>query len=499
MQPSSPPPLPPGATPTWRARLEPWRLAFLRGFHRYATWLVGISWKRFVVLAVLLMITAAILENIPPFSWRISEVIEAPAGPPGPPKPPREPVIKIEKPAPGDKAEGVDISIDERGIRIRPRAASAPAQPAEATPPTPTTPATPGTPATPATPPAASGVATGSVWQDIKRGAQDGWKDGQTQETTRIVITVPESDSEAVRQAVRDAEQAIQEALQEAREAKQEAQAAQREAEAAASEAFRTRIRVVKFGDFLTDLALLWIIGSVIIKLTYKGRLQAEVKAAQATEVAESESLKRQVVEARMAAMQAQVEPHFLFNTLASIDHLIETDPKRASQMQRNLIALLRASMPTMREANEGAPRPLGRELEVVRPYLEILKVRMEERLDTAIDVPEGLHSAEFPPMMIQTLVENAIKHGLEPKPEGGTLTVKAEIVHGKLAVSVADTGLGFGVADTAGTGVGLANIRERLQLIYGARGTLTVAANPVGGTVVTISVPYRSLEGVSA
>ena len=100
----------------------------------------------------------------------------------------------------------------------------------------------------------------------------------------------------------------------------------------------------------------------------------------------------------------------------------------------------------------------------VIRPYLEILKVRMEDRLQADINVPEGLLSAEFPPMMIQTLVENAIKHGLEPKAEGGTLTVAAEIVHGKLAVTVADTGLGFGRADTAGTGIGLANIRERLQ-----------------------------------
>ena len=89
------------------------------------------------------------------------------------------------------------------------------------------------------------------------------------------------------------------------------------------------------------------------MKITYKGRIQAEVQAAQATETAEAESLKRQVVEARMAAMQAQVEPHFLFNTLASIDHLIETDPPRASTMQKNLIALLRASAcRRMREAN---------------------------------------------------------------------------------------------------------------------------------------------------
>jgi sensor histidine kinase YesM len=167
--------------------------------------------------------------------------------------------------------------------------------------------------------------------------------------------------------------------------------------------------------------------------------------------------------------------------------------------MQKNLIALLRASMPTLREASDGGVRELGRELAVIRPYLEILKVRMEERLLTAIDVPKGLLSAEFPPMMIQTLVENAIKHGLEPKAEGGSLTVSAEVVDGKLAVSVADTGLGFGQAATAGTGVGLANIRERLQLLYGHKASLAVAENAGGGTVVTITVPYRIVEGPSA
>jgi LytS/YehU family sensor histidine kinase len=161
--------------------------------------------------------------------------------------------------------------------------------------------------------------------------------------------------------------------------------------------------------------------------------------------------------------------------------------------MQKNLIALLRASMPTMREANNGGPRDLGREMAVVRPYLEILKVRMEERLATRIDVPDGLLSAEFPSMMIQSLVENAIKHGLEPKPEGGELSIKAEIVHGKLTVTVADTGLGFGKAETAGTGVGLANIRERLALLYGGKATLSVRENAPTGTVVTIAVPYTT------
>jgi len=129
----------------------------------------------------------------------------------------------------------------------------------------------------------------------------------------------------------------------------------------------------------------------------------------------------------------------------------------------------------------------------VIRPYLEILKVRMEDRLQTEIDVPDGLLSAEFPPMMIQSLVENAIKHGLEPKAEGGSLKVRAEVLHGKLAITVADTGLGFGRAATAGTGVGLANIRERLSLLYGGKASVTIAANQPSGTVVTITVPYRS------
>jgi len=167
--------------------------------------------------------------------------------------------------------------------------------------------------------------------------------------------------------------------------------------------------------------------------------------------------------------------------------------------MQKNLIALLRATMPTMREVNGAGGaglRDLRREMAVVRPYLEILQVRMEERLTTELDVPEGLLSAEFPPMIIQGLVENAIKHGLEPKPEGGHLRVSAHIEHGKLVVEVADTGLGFGRAATAGTGVGLANTRERLQLLYGNKASLTVAENQPCGTLIRISVPYRSNEG---
>jgi sensor histidine kinase YesM len=322
----------------------------------------------------------------------------------------------------------------------------------------------------------------------------------------------PGATADAVREAIAEARREMQDAVREARrdaeQAARDAEQARRDAEQAIEDITEDlrgpskRTTRIGIGDFLMQFTLLWVAASAIIKFTYKGRMQAEVKAAQATETAEAESLKRQVIEARMAAMQAQVEPHFLFNTLASIDHLIETDPARASVMQKNLIALLRASMPTMREASGGKStglRDLGREIAVIRPYLEILKVRMEERLTTEVAVPDGLLSAEFPPMMVQTLVENAIKHGLEPKPEGGHLRVAAEIVHGKLQMTVADTGLGFGKAATAGTGVGLANIRERLQLLYGTRATLTVAENQPSGVVVTITVPYTTIEGAGA
>jgi sensor histidine kinase YesM len=233
---------------------------------------------------------------------------------------------------------------------------------------------------------------------------------------------------------------------------------------------------------------LLLIVASMVAKIVYAGRVKAEVKQ-RSHKRPPMPRASSAVVEARMAAMQAQIEPHFLFNTLASIDHLIEVDPPRASKMQKNLISLLRASMPALREGGTD----LARELAVVRPYLEILKVRMEERLQIDVNVSEGLESAEFPPMMLQSLVENAIKHGLEPKPEGGTLSVTAEIVHGKLAVSVADTGVGFGRAATAGTGVGLTNIRERLKLLYRSAAEVRIAENKPAGTRVTIVVPYRT------
>jgi len=452
----------------------------VRGFSAYARWLDSISWKRFFLLALLAMIVAGITSELPPFNIRWGEdkvtyrprSVTSPKAPKAPvaPKAPKAPAPPAE---PGSDTTLLDINgkqytitIDQHGVRIGPATATAVASaPAKA-------------PASAASSP----------------------PDGVHVDLPGVKVDLPSNATDReVRQAIEEAKDAIKEAIDDAKEAERDAQAAAEDAAQAMSGMREVRIPAFRPGDYMPQFAFLLIVISGITKIMAAGRFKAEAQAVVATEMAESEALKRQVIEARMAAMQAQVEPHFLFNTLASIDHLIETDPPRASKMQKNLIALLRASMPTMREANAQGSRDLGRELAMIRPYLEILKVRMEDRLVTDIRVNDGLMSAEFPPMMLQSLVENAIKHGLEPKPEGGELIVSAEIVHGKLAVKVADTGLGFGKAATAGTGIGLANIRERLQLLYGNKASLTVAENPGGGTAVTITVPYTSHSGEAA
>ena len=434
-------------------------LTVRRGFIAYARWLDSISWKRFFLLSVLAFIAIGILGELPPFSLPWGEDRQVVKTTPG--RKAAEAPIIIDGVKRGGKS--YDITIDGSGVHIRraaPKAAaSAASAPSAAAPKAMEQPSTPQPPEPPLPGP---GV---SITPD-----------------SGVTIRLPNNaDTAEIKRAIEEAQSQLEDAITEAKPS------------------IRT-IHAFRLGDHTPGFAMVLILISMFTKIMAAGRFKAEAQAVAATEMAESEALKRQVIEARMAAMQAQVEPHFLFNTLASIDHLIETDPPRASKMQKNLIALLRASMPTMREANALGTRHLGREMSVIRPYLEILKVRMEERLSTEIRVSDGLLSAEFPPMMLQSLVENAIKHGLEPKAEGGALAVSAEIVHGRLAVTVADTGLGFGKAATAGTGIGLSNIRERLQLLYGKRAALTVAENPGGGTAVTITVPYKSTsaEGVS-
>jgi len=235
----------------------------------------------------------------------------------------------------------------------------------------------------------------------------------------------------------------------------------------------------------LVTIALLLVLALFVIRMFARAQQRAENKADAAVAVAERETLQRQVMEARLQLLQAQVEPHFLFNTLAAVEHLIETAPARAAQMQRHLIEYLRAALPRMRQQSA----TLGQEVELCVSYLKIMQMRMEERLHFGVAVPTGLSTASFPPMMIQSLVENSIRHGLEPKPEGGSVNLRAEVRDGKLCVTVEDTGLGFSTAARAG--IGLANIRERLRQLFGTNAALIMEPNQPSGTRATITVPY--------
>jgi len=208
---------------------------------------------------------------------------------------------------------------------------------------------------------------------------------------------------------------------------------------------------------------------------------------------AEYHRMSQQVTEAKLSALQAQVEPHFLYNTLASVQALTETDPPRATEMTGHLISYLRNALPKMREASS----TVGQEIELVRAYLNILQMRMGKRLAFEIDVPAELMEAPFPPLMLPSLVENAIKHGLEPQREGGTVRIFATAEENRLRVGVADTGRWF--SDTLGSGVGLENIRERLAALYGDNGKLTLVANEPQGVVATIEVPRDGTRTAAA
>lgn len=258
------------------------------------------------------------------------------------------------------------------------------------------------------------------------------------------------------------------------------------------SAAERERIRN-DVADDLRKLAiggmlLLFIVPLLILALVAKFFIErsraAEREVASTREEAESQRLSRQLTEAKLQALQAQVEPHFLYNTLANVQALTEADPPRAGAMVGHLIDYLRSALPRMRESTS----TIGQELDLVRAYLSILKMRMGDRLSFDIALPEGLATTPFPPLMLPSLVENAIKHGLEPVREGGHIHLSVQERDGRLRVVVSDTGRG--VAQPPGEGVGLANIRERLAALYGGEGRLTLEANHPHGAIATLEIP---------
>jgi hypothetical protein len=246
-----------------------------------------------------------------------------------------------------------------------------------------------------------------------------------------------------------------------------------------------------------------WGLGLVIHGLSvFAGRsfFGAEWEEKKVQELMARENLKvmsreKQAVIAQMRLLQAQIEPHFLFNTLANIQSLIVRAPDRAGLMMENLIAYLRESLSASR-SQEGT---VQQEFVLLRHYLELIKIRMADRLQFRLDLAPELAGIPMAPMLLQPVVENAIKHGLEPKIEGGTVTVDARRQDNRMLVTIADDGLGFSdFADSRGTGVGLANLRERLAVLYDGRATLDISdASP--GTRIRISVPLPDQPGTAA
>jgi hypothetical protein len=202
---------------------------------------------------------------------------------------------------------------------------------------------------------------------------------------------------------------------------------------------------------------------------------------------AQQSATEKELTVAKLSLLHAQVEPHFLYNTLASAQVLTRSDPSKADLMLGNLITYLRRSLPRTEEA----PATLGEELERARAYLEILRIRMGDRLALQIQVPDALKSVPLPTMMLQTLVENAIKHGLEPLPGGGTVWILARAVGDKVAITVADDGRGFS-EEGGGTGIGLRNVRERLRLGYGDAASFSIVTNFPRGVAATITIPGK-------
>lgn len=409
-------------------------------FDKTATWVGKLSWWKFFLFAILLFISGDIIQDaLSPEETRIIK-----------PKPSKSksPAITSENGKQTIKTDDANFEIDNTGIRIRKPENLEIGKRVEIT---------------------GDGVA---VIDDQNQGS-DKVNSTRTETPSLPGITVGKDDVH----------------IRLPKELAKEIQAELEKAKADAAEVASTEEKTKSSKWFKNFIALL-VFGLFGMKALMGGKVRAEEQAKVANAVAEREALLRQVSEAQMQMMQAQVEPHFLFNTLASVEYLIETDPPRAAAMQRSLIAYLRAVLPQMRE--NAAKTNLGREADIVKSYLQLLKMRMEERLTIDFEMPEGLRSASFPPMMLQSVVENAIKHGLEVKAEGGTLQFRADVLGDKLRVTVRDDGLGFGAVPSNGTGLGLQNIRERLKLLYKDKAQLIITANEPSGVCVAIEVPYE-------
>jgi sensor histidine kinase YesM len=239
--------------------------------------------------------------------------------------------------------------------------------------------------------------------------------------------------------------------------------------------------------------ALRWgVVAFAVATTYYLWRASADSAEQLRRESLRRQSVEQQLANTRLTALRKQIEPHFLFNTLATVRRLHRTDPAAGAGMLAHFIDYLRRVMPML----EYSEVPLGDEINLIRAYLAVIQSRMVGRLTVNIQVPGNLGAAQVPPLMLATLVENAIKHGLAPLPSGGIISVTASSGHGLLELVVADNGVGLKADSGGGTGIGLYNVRARLATLYGAQATLQVQANRPTGVCATIRLPLREEVG---
>ena len=217
-------------------------------------------------------------------------------------------------------------------------------------------------------------------------------------------------------------------------------------------------------------------------------------KGAQAALEQKVSEAKHLASESRLKLLETQLEPHMLFNTLANLRVLIAVDPVRAQDMLDRMVAYLRATLSASRASNHA----LTLEFDRLRDYLELMAVRMGPRLQFALDLPADLANQSVPTLLLQPLVENSIKHGLEPKVEGGTITVRARLA-GKnmLCLEVSDTGVGFDSTAAASSGFGLAQVQERIAAAYEDKGRVEQKTAPGQGATTLLYLPMTTLQTV--
>jgi signal transduction histidine kinase len=247
-----------------------------------------------------------------------------------------------------------------------------------------------------------------------------------------------------------------------------------------------------RWADVPGILAYVWpryaLLGGMLTAVGESYRREvASLEAMQQAEI-DRAAFEREMTEARLQVLQAQIEPHFLFNTLANVRRLYDMDPAAGRTMLENLMRYLEVALPHMRH-NEST---LGRDAELVEAFLRIQQIRMGQRLALGIDIPAALRAHPVPPLMLLTLVENAIKHGLNPSVNAGLIRVTARTEGDRLILSVADTGVGF--APGSGSGTGLANVCARLAAQFGSRASLALENNELGGATAMIVLPLADV-----